>query len=74
MPRKYQPMLDSDLSGRELRNLLRRSDRTPAWLAKQFGLSRTQVTRWMDYGVPPRHEVRVRGLLMPLPEGDGPDV
>lgn len=72
MPRKYDPMLGSDLNGPELRRLLRHSDRTPAWLAKQFGISRTQVTRWMDYGVPIRHEVRVRGLLMPLPEGDEP--
>ncbi len=62
----------SDLSAQELRSLLRRSDRTAAWLAKQIGMSRTQVARWMDYGVPIRHEVRVRGLLMPLPEGDEP--
>jgi hypothetical protein len=63
-------MTDSTLSGRELRGLLRRSDRTPGWLASKVGLSRTQITRWMDYGVPERHEVRVRGLLVPLPEGE----
>jgi hypothetical protein len=63
----------SDLSAGELRSLLRRSDRTAAWLARQVGMSRTQVARWMDDGVPIRHEVRVRGLLMPLPEGDSPD-
>jgi hypothetical protein len=65
--------MTSDLSASELRSLLRRADRTPGWLAKQVGLSRTQVVRWTQTGVPIRHEVRVRGLLMPLPEGDGPD-
>jgi hypothetical protein len=63
----------SGLGGPELRALLRRSDRKPAWLARQFGLSRTQIHRWMDDGVPVKHEVRVRGLLVPLPEGDGRD-
>lgn len=58
------------LDGPELRSLLRRADRTPAWLAKRIDLSRTQVVRWTEYGVPERHEVRVRGLLQPLPEDD----
>ena len=62
----------SGLGPHELRSLLRRSDRTPAWLARQFGVSRTQILRWMDDGVPVKHEVRVRGLLIPLPEGDRP--
>lgn len=65
-------MTDSTLQGAELRALLRRSDRNPAWLAKKLNMSRTGVARWMDYGVPPRHEVRVRGLLMPLPEEERP--
>jgi hypothetical protein len=56
------------MTGSELRSLLRRADRTPNWLARQVGLSRTQIMRWAEQGVPDRHEVRVRGLLIPLPE------
>jgi hypothetical protein len=65
-------MTPPGLEAPELRSLLRRSDRSAAWLARQIGMSRTQVARWMDDGVPVTHEVRVRGLLVPLPEGDEP--
>ena len=58
----------SGLDAPELRSLLRRSERTPGWLANKVGLSRTQIVRWTEIGVPVKHEVRVRGLLVPLPE------
>lgn len=56
----------TNLPGAELRSLLRQADRNKAWLAKQFGLSQTQITRWADQGVPERHVAAVRALLRPL--------
>lgn len=56
---------EDPISGAELRSLLRTAERSGNWLAKQFGVSRTTVTRWKATGVPGAHQRRVRELLPP---------
>lgn len=60
-------MTDEQLTGAELRSLLRRADRAASWLARQTGVTPTQVARWLENGVPIDRHDQVRELLPPSP-------
>lgn len=44
---------------KKIKAYLKREERTPAWLAKKVGVSRTAVIYWLNDGSIPKHpEVR----------------